>query len=77
MQVTTSLVFNIIAACAAAVQLSLGIVAANNDRYSRDGRLTDDSLIRIDRYDVYYSKLFDWFPCSAEFDWASLVKAHT
>jgi len=69
LQVTTSLVFNILAACAAAVQFSLGIVAANNDRLGRDDRLTDRSLIHVDRYNIYYSELADWFPCSAEFGW--------
>jgi len=61
------------AACAAGVQLSLGVVAAaTNDRFGSDDRLTDSAMIRIDRYDVYYSKLHDWFPCSAEYDWVGL-----
>jgi len=68
--VTTSLVFNIVAACAAGVHFSLAIVAATNDRLGRDDRLGDRALIDIDRYDVYYSELAaEWFPCSAEFDW--------
>ena len=60
------------AACAAAVQFSLGVVAAVNDRLGPDERLSHDSLIRIDRYDVYYSELSDWFPCSASFSWVCL-----
>jgi len=71
LQVTTSLVFNILACCAAGVQFSLGIVAATNDRLGRDDRLTRGSLISIDRYNVYYSELSDWFPCSSEYDWVS------
>ena len=67
--------FNILATCAAAVQFSLGIVAANNDRLDRDERLTDKSLIDIDRYNVYYSELPDWFPCSAEFGWVSFAES--
>lgn len=67
--ITTSLVFNIIAACCAAVQFSLGIVAAANDRYGPEERLTDLWLYRIDRYDVYYSEMNVWFPCDSLFDW--------
>lgn len=67
--------FNILAACAAGVQFSLGVVAATNDRLGRDDRLSDRSLIDIDRYDIYYSELSDWFPCSADFDWVSSVES--
>lgn len=67
--ITTSLVFNILAACAAAVQFSLAIIAATNDRLGRNERLTDSTLVGIDRYNIYYSELPDWFPCSADFDW--------
>jgi len=71
-QITTSMVFNVIAACTAAVQFSLGIVAAANDRDGPTERLTDRRLFRIDRYDVYYSKMHEWFPCDADFDdWVS------
>jgi len=69
MQITASLVFNMVAVCAAGVQLALGLVAATNDRHGGDDRLSDDALIRIDRYDVYYSEMNEWFPCSADFDW--------
>jgi len=61
-------VFNVISACAAGVQFSLGIVAAANDRLGPGDRLTDRSLWRVDRYDVYYSKMNEWFPCDATFD---------
>ena len=71
-QISTSLVFNILAACAAGVQFSLGIVAATNDRYG-DDRLSDSTLHRISRYDIYYSKLpGDWFPCGGPYGWVSL-----
>ena len=77
LQVTTSMVFNIVAFCAAAVQFSLGIVAATNDRLERDDRLSDSTMIHISRYDIYYSKLADWFPCSDVYDWVGLLTADT
>lgn len=70
--VTTSLVFNIVSSCAAAVQFSLGIVAATNDRLERNDRLSDATLTDVNRYDFYHSKLAaDWLPCDSHFDWPS------
>jgi hypothetical protein len=54
--ITTSMVFNTVAWCAAAVQFSLGIVAAANDANESD-RYSNSLL--TDRYDIYYSRIYN------------------
>lgn len=74
-----SLVFSVMALCTAIAQFSLGIVAAANDNGKlEDGRLAVAKLSSVPRYDIYYSKQYDFNLCSGSnsgMNWVSDLTA--
>jgi hypothetical protein len=70
-----SLVMSTLVACAAISQLSLGVVAAVNDKGDTDdGRIVAWDRQHIDRFDIFYSKQWDKHLCAGsdkQFKWAS------